>query len=80
MTLLAAATGDLLLYPGTSNMQRLAMAREGHRVIEFARSGAHGSRVPRNGLVEQIIKPALVKDPAERISPTDWLDLVEGLA
>lgn len=80
VTLLAAATGDLLLYPGTSNMQRLAMAREGHRVIEFARSGAHGSRVPRNGLVEQIIKPALVKDPAERISLTDWLDLVEGLA
>ncbi|PLB38409.1 protein kinase domain-containing protein [Aspergillus candidus] len=80
VTLLAAATGDLLLYPGTSNMQRLAMAREGHRVIEFARSGAHGSRVPRNGLVEQIIKPALAKDPAERINPTDWLNLVESLA
>ncbi|KAK1139982.1 hypothetical protein N8T08_010978 [Aspergillus melleus] len=79
VTLLAAATGDLLLYPGTSNMQRLAMAREGHQVIEFARSGPNGARIPRRGIVEQIIKPAITKDPAQRISPGEWLKLVQSL-
>ncbi|KAE8350441.1 kinase-like domain-containing protein [Aspergillus coremiiformis] len=80
VTLLAAATGDLLLYPGTSNMQRLAMAREGHRVIDFVRSGPNGSRVPRNGLVEQTIRPAVLKDPAQRIQPNEWVELVAALA
>ncbi|PWY68574.1 kinase-like protein [Aspergillus sclerotioniger CBS 115572] len=79
VTLLAAATGDLLLYPGTSHIQRLAMAREGHRVIEFARSGPNGSRVPRNGIVEQIIKPAIAKDPSQRIKPDEWVTLVKSI-
>ncbi|KAF9892928.1 hypothetical protein FE257_000520 [Aspergillus nanangensis] len=77
VTLLAAATGDLLLYPGASNMQRLVMAREGHRVIDFARSGANGSRVPKNGIVEQILTPAITKDPAQRVTPGQWLSRVE---
>ncbi|PYH89853.1 kinase-like protein [Aspergillus ellipticus CBS 707.79] len=79
VTLLAAATGDLLLYPGASNFQRLAMAREGHRVIEFARSGPSGSRIPRNGIVEQILKPAITKDPNQRIKPDEWVKLVESI-
>lgn len=72
-TLLAAATGDLLLYPGSSSMQRLAMAREGHRIIEFTRSSMNGCRVPRNGLVEKVIQPAVAKDPVRRIPPQEWL-------
>ncbi|KAL4897725.1 kinase-like domain-containing protein [Aspergillus ambiguus] len=80
VTLLAAATGDLLLYPGASSMQRLAMAREGHRVIEFARSGSSGSRVPRNGLVERSLVPAIARDPAQRIRPRDWVELVDSVA
>ncbi|KAH1812587.1 hypothetical protein KXX35_005673 [Aspergillus fumigatus] len=76
VTLLAAATGDLLLYPGTSSMQRLAMAREGHQVIDFARSSQSGTRIPRKGIVEQIVKPAIAKDPSQRIDPADWLGLV----
>ncbi|PYH47896.1 protein kinase domain-containing protein [Aspergillus saccharolyticus JOP 1030-1] len=79
VSLLAAATGDLLLYPGASNLQRLAMAREGHRVIDFARSGPNGSRVPRAGVVEQIIKPAIAKDPSQRVYPADWLHLAESV-
>ncbi|EAW09464.1 protein kinase domain-containing protein [Aspergillus clavatus NRRL 1] len=79
VTLLAAATGDLLLYPGTSSMQRLAMAREGHRVLDFARSGESGCRIPRNGIVEQIVKPAILKDPSQRIHPTEWSDLVSKI-
>lgn len=76
VTLLAAATGDLLLYPGCSSMQRLAMAREGHRVLEFTRYGMSGARVPRNGIVERILEPAIRKDPAQRITPEEWLKLV----
>jgi serine/threonine protein kinase len=74
-TLLAAATGDLLLYPGSSNLQRLAMAREGQQIIEFARSGTNGYRVPRKGLVERILQPAVCKDMTQRITPPEWLVL-----
>ncbi|KAJ5884942.1 hypothetical protein N7495_009452 [Penicillium taxi] len=72
-TLLAAATGDLLLYPGSSNMQRLAMARDGHQIIEFVRAGANGVRVPRGGFVEKLIRQAVCKDPAKRIDAKEWL-------
>lgn len=77
-TLLAAATGDLLLYPGSSNMQRLAMAREGHRILEFVRCGANGSRVPRNGLVEKLVQPAVAKEPSKRIFTQDWVTLASS--
>ena len=80
VTLLAAATGDLLVYSGANNMQRLLMAREGHRLIEFARSGTSGTRVPRNGIVEQILKPAIAKDPAQRVSADAWLEIIQGLS
>lgn len=79
VTLLAAATGDLLLYPGTNHMQRLAMAREGHRVIEFARSGMAGCRVRKDGVVERVVAPAVVKVPEERIGTADWVSLVDGI-
>lgn len=80
ITLLAVATGDLLLYPGSNKMQRLAMARDGHRVLEFVRSSGNASRVPRNGVVEQVIRPAIVKDPVQRIPADAWLQVVESLA
>lgn len=78
LTLLAAATGDLLLYPGTSSMQRLAMSREGYRVLDFVRSGHHGTRVPRKGLVERSIAPAVVKNPSERVKTADWIDILHS--
>jgi serine/threonine protein kinase len=78
LTLLAAATGDLLLYPGTSSMQRLAMSREGYRVLDFVRSGHHGTRVPRRGLVERTIAPAVVKNPSERVETAGWLDILSS--
>ncbi|KAL2367550.1 serine/threonine protein kinase [Blastomyces gilchristii SLH14081] len=77
VTLLAAVTGDLLLYPGSSNMQRLAMSREGHLVLDHVRSGVHGSRLPLGGVVEKILSPAVVKDPETRIKPTDWLRIID---
>lgn len=78
VTLLAAATGDLLLYPGLNSMQRLAMSRDGHRVLDYVRSGSNGSRIPRNGLVEKTLKPAVSKDPNDRITAQDWLSLVDS--
>lgn len=78
LTLLAAATGDLLLYPGTSSMQRLAMSREGYRVLDFVRSGHHGTRVPRKGLVERTIAPAVVKNPSERVKTAEWIDILSS--
>ncbi|KAL2008911.1 hypothetical protein VTN00DRAFT_7105 [Thermoascus crustaceus] len=80
VTLLAAATGDLLLYPGASSMQRLAMSRDGHRVLDYVRSGANGSRAPRNGPVDQTLKPAVSKEPSERITPDGWLRLIDASA
>lgn len=77
-TLIAAATGDLLLYPGSNNMQRLAMARDGHRILDFTRAGSNGCRVPRNGFVEKLVQPAVSKDPAQRISTRDWVALASS--
>ncbi|RJE22946.1 Protein kinase domain-containing protein [Aspergillus sclerotialis] len=79
ITLLSAATGDLFLYPGSNNMQRLAMAREGHRVLEFIRSGSNACRVPRNGTVEQVVKPAITKDPVQRVAADEWLHVVRNI-
>ncbi|KAJ5555148.1 hypothetical protein N7535_007591 [Penicillium sp. DV-2018c] len=79
-TLLAAATGDLLLYSNMNHRLRLEMARAGHQIVDFARSGGSGCRVPRNGFVERVVQPAVVKDPAERISTAKWVELVSGSA
>lgn len=73
-TLIAAATGDMLLYPGDRRRRQL-MACDGHQILDFTRSGANGARVPRNGPVEKLVKPAVVKDPVQRISAQDWVTL-----
>ncbi|KAJ5220319.1 hypothetical protein N7468_009523 [Penicillium chermesinum] len=78
-TLVAAATGDLLLYPGFNSMQRLAMARDGHQILNFTRSGPNAARVPRNGFVERLIQPAVAKDPAQRIAATEWAALASSV-
>ncbi|KAL3463053.1 kinase-like domain-containing protein [Aspergillus heterothallicus] len=70
VTLLAAATGDLLLYP---RQRCLLMSKNGHQVIEFVQSGQSGTRVPNNGNVERILRPAVVKNPDERVTPDVWL-------
>ncbi|PGH23836.1 serine/threonine protein kinase [Polytolypa hystricis UAMH7299] len=80
ITLLTAATGDLLLYSGYSSMQRLAISRDGHRAVEYVRSGTHGSRIPAKGTVERVVSPALVKDPESRIDLHQWLLLIESEA
>ncbi|KMU80238.1 kinase domain-containing protein [Coccidioides immitis RMSCC 3703] len=80
VTLLTAVTGDLQLYPGAGSMQCLAMSRDGHRVLDFVRSGVNCSRVPRKGTVERLLSPAVVKDPDSRIHPAAWFDLIKSEA
>lgn len=60
-------------------MQRLAMAREGHRALEFIRSGSNACRVLRNGTVEQVVKPAITKDPTQRVAADEWLHVVRNI-
>ena len=76
-TLIAAATGDMLLYPGDRRRRQL-MACDGHQILDFTRSGANGARVPRNGPVEKLVKPAVVKDPTQRISAQEWVTLASA--
>lgn len=78
-TLLAVATGDLLLYSNMNHRLRLEMARAGHQIIDFTRSGMSGCRVPKNGFVERIVQPAVVKDPGMRICTADWVKLALDL-
>ncbi|KAL4879602.1 kinase-like domain-containing protein [Aspergillus karnatakaensis] len=80
VTLLAAAIGDQQVYSGFSPAQRLMLAKDGHNIINYARSGDGGPRVPKNGTVEKIVSPAVAKDPAARVTPGDWLDLAKSLA
>ncbi|KAL2865830.1 protein kinase domain-containing protein [Aspergillus lucknowensis] len=77
VTLLSAATGDLLLYP---SQRCLLMSRDGHQVINFVQLGQNGTRVPKNGTVEKILKPAVAKNAVERIKPSDWLRLAQTVA
>ncbi|KAJ5396679.1 hypothetical protein N7509_004792 [Penicillium cosmopolitanum] len=76
-TLLAAATGDVLLYPGCDFRRRNLMAGEGHQILDFIRSFGNGARVPRNGFVERLVRQAVVKDPAKRITAIEWVGLAE---
>lgn len=76
VTLLVAATGDLLVYTGTV-FQRQAMATQGWEVLEHVRSGDRGSRVPRHGVVERVLEKAVLKKDMGRVSALAWLDIVE---
>lgn len=80
VTLLVAATGQLLVYPG-SVFQRQAMATQGWGVLSFVRNGEGGLRVPRKGVVERVCEGAVKRDPDARIGVREWAALVnEALA
>ncbi|KAL1989461.1 hypothetical protein VTN49DRAFT_7272 [Thermomyces lanuginosus] len=78
LTLLAAAIGECLLLPSSTNKtQLLTMSKQGV-VFEAAQNGS--LRVPRRGLVETVLSPAVAKEPAERIHPAEWLKFLESKA
>lgn len=78
VTLLVAATGQLLVYPG-SVFQRQAMATQGWGVIGFARSADGGMRVPRAGVVEKVLEGAVRRAPHERLKTEEWVGVVEKI-
>lgn len=77
LTLLAAATGDVLVYGSTNAMQRLAMSREGWRALDYVRSGANASRLGRgrDGFVGRVVERGIVREADMRVSAREWLDL-----
>ncbi|KAH0835219.1 protein kinase domain-containing protein [Fonsecaea pedrosoi] len=79
ITLLVAATGQLLVYPG-SVFQRQAMATQGWMVLNYARNGEQGSRLPKFGLVERVLERAVLKADLGRVSAQEWLGIVDTIA
>lgn len=75
ISLIVAATGDLMVYQG--NMwQRQYMATQGWNVLDFVRNGEHGSRLPGGGVVERVIDVAVTKADRGRIEAGRWRELV----
>ncbi|EXJ67122.1 serine/threonine protein kinase [Cladophialophora psammophila CBS 110553] len=79
ITLLVAATGQMLVYPG-SVLQRQAMATQGWMVLSYVRNAEQGSRVPRFGLVERVLERAVLKADMGRVNAQEWLGIVETMA
>ncbi|KAM5466327.1 hypothetical protein MauCBS54593_006064 [Microsporum audouinii] len=78
LTLVAAAIGYVDVYPGLERHRGIAIAQDGHRVIEFVRSGDQGTRIPRKGAVEKVISPAVLKEAERRVSAEQWLAIIRG--
>ncbi|KIV82009.1 hypothetical protein PV11_04150 [Exophiala sideris] len=78
VTLLVAATGQMLVYGG-SVFQRQAMATQGWMILDNVRAGEQGARVPRMGTVDRVLARAVLKADMGRISAFDWLDVVENV-
>ena len=79
LTLLVAATGQLLVYSG-SVFQRQAMATQGWMVLSHVRNGDGGTRVPRCGIVERVLERAVLKADMGRVTAQQWLGLIETFA
>jgi serine/threonine protein kinase len=78
VTLLVAATGELMVYPG-SMWQRQAMATQGWEVLNHVRNGGQGHRVPRHGVVDRVLERAVLKAGMGRIDAMSWATLVEQM-
>lgn len=74
VTLIVAATGELLVYQGNV-WQRQHMAQQGWNVLEFVRNGDEGVRVPREGAVERVVEAAVRKVDQGRIDAGRWRSL-----
>lgn len=78
VTLIVAATGELMVYNG-NGLQRQYMATQGWDVLEFVRNGDGGTRVPRGGLVQRVVEGAVRKTDKGRIDAAMWRGLVRAL-
>jgi len=79
VTLLAAVTGELMVYPGNL-WQRQAMATQGWNVLDFVRNGDQGARLPRFGIVERVLERAVLRcGIGGRVEARAWVDVVERI-
>ncbi|KAL9112287.1 MAG: hypothetical protein Q9227_003405 [Pyrenula ochraceoflavens] len=78
VTLLAAATGNVGIYSGPIYIKN-AKATQGWAVMDFMRSEDGGARIPRDGVVEKAVAPALRKKDEGRIKTAQWQALVQGM-
>ena len=78
VTLLVAATGELMVYPG-SMWQRQAMATQGWEVLNYVRNGDQGHRLPRQGVVDRVLEKAVLKAGMGRIDAPSWAMTVEQM-
>jgi serine/threonine protein kinase len=74
VTLLVAATGELMVYPG-SIWQRQAMAMQGWEILNHVRNGTQGHRVPQHGVVDRLLERAVLKAEMGRIDAMSWAQL-----
>jgi Protein kinase domain len=75
VTLIVAATGDVMVYHGNV-WQRQYMATQGWNVLDFVRNGEGGMRVPGGGVVERVVEAAVTKIDKGRIEAGKWKELV----
>ncbi|MCJ1475131.1 hypothetical protein MMC13_003791 [Lambiella insularis] len=78
VTLLVAAIGESPYQSIRSEMQRLAMAREG-QPLAFAQGGEQGTRVKSGELASEGVKGALRKEVGGRWGVGEWAEKMEGL-
>ncbi len=78
VTLIVAATGDLMVYHGNV-WQRQHMAQQGFHILEFVRNGEGGMRLPRGGVVERVVRAAVRKTDEGRIDALRWRALVRAI-
>jgi serine/threonine protein kinase len=74
VTLLVAATGELMVYPG-SMWQRQAMATQGWEILHHVRNGDQGHRVPQHGVIDRLLERAVLKAGMGRIDAMSWAKL-----
>jgi serine/threonine protein kinase len=75
VTLIIAATGELMVYSGNV-WQRTSMAKQGWNILEFVRSGEGGMKVPQGGVAERVVEAAVRKIEEGRTDSLKWRGLV----
>jgi hypothetical protein len=79
VTLLVAATGELMVYSG-GVWQRQAMATQGWNVLNNVRNGEQGDRIPVDGVVQRVLEKAVLEAGKGRINAQAWKMSVEKRA
>lgn len=77
VTLLVAATGDVSVYPGCQQSQKLMYATQGNFVLNNIQ--AFSNRAPRHGVVSRALERAVLKKDSGRIHTKTWKERLTNL-